>query len=104
MGKKVFAFDLGKASIGYCAREDHNIKEANSIIIEKDHGEIASNRNRRRIKRTLLAHKAREIYFNKIWLECGQTPLDNNDIGIRFIVFVVFKYQNSRYNERKQTN
>lgn len=80
MGKKVFAFDLGKASIGYCAREDHNIKEANSIIIEKDHGEIASNRNRRRIKRTLLAHKAREIYFNKIWLECGQTPLDNNDI------------------------
>lgn len=80
MGKKIFAFDLGKASIGYCVREDHNIKEANSVIIEKDHAEIVSNRNRRRIKRTISAHKAREKYFDKIWKDCGQEILDKKDI------------------------
>ena len=80
MSKKVFAFDLGKASIGYCVREDHDIKVANSIIIEKDHAEAVTNRNRRRINRTLLAHKAREDFFNKIWQDCGLTPLNKNDL------------------------
>ncbi len=79
MAKKVFAFDLGKASIGYCVREGHDIKEANSIIIDKDHAERVSSRDRRRIKRTLDAHKAREQYFDKIWQECGQEVLDKKD-------------------------
>lgn len=79
MSKKVFAFDLGKASIGYCVREGHDIKEANSIIIDKDHAERVSFRDRRRIKRTLDAHKAREEYFEKIWKECGQEILDKTD-------------------------
>ena len=35
MKKRIFAFDLGKTSIGYCVRENHDIKEANSFIIEK---------------------------------------------------------------------
>lgn len=61
--KKVLAFDLGKASIGYCAREDFNILELGSLIIDKDHSEIASNRNRRRVARTLDAHKKRENFF-----------------------------------------
>ncbi len=26
--KRIFAFDLGKASIGYCVREDNEIKTA----------------------------------------------------------------------------
>ncbi len=77
--KRVFAFDLGKASIGYCVREDLEIKEANSIIIDKDHSEIISLRDRRRVKRTLEAHKARENYFINIWHECGLIPLSTSD-------------------------
>ena len=49
--KRTFAFDLGKASIGYCVREDNEIKCANSIIIDKDYGEITTQRDRRRIKK-----------------------------------------------------
>ena len=30
--KKVFAFDMGKASIGYCVRENHDIKEATELM------------------------------------------------------------------------
>ncbi len=80
MSKKVFGFDLGKKSIGYCVREDHDIKEADSIIIELEHAEVVSMRDRRRIKRTLDAHKAREAYFNRIWQQCGLELLPKNDI------------------------
>ena len=79
MEKKVFAFDLGKASIGYCVREGHNIKEANSVIIEKDHSDISALRARKHVKRTLDAHKAREKYFQTLWEDCGLTPLSTND-------------------------
>ena len=34
--KKVFAFDMGKVSIGYCVREDLKIMELGSLIIDKD--------------------------------------------------------------------
>ena len=51
--KKVFAFDLGKASVDYCAREGFDIKEVGSLIVEKDHAEVASNRDRRRVFKTL---------------------------------------------------
>ena len=38
--KKVFAFDLGKSSIGFCGRDNFDILELGSIIINKDHAEI----------------------------------------------------------------
>lgn len=79
MGKRVFAFDMGKASIGYCAREGLEIKEVNSIIIDKDHSNISSLRDRRRVKRTLDAHKAREKFFVKLWVSCGLIPIDTKD-------------------------
>ncbi len=78
--KKVIAFDLGKASIGYCIREGLDIKEAGSIIIDKDHGEITSNRTRRCAKKVLNAHKERENFFNKIWEECGLPVLSKEDL------------------------
>lgn len=80
MTKKVFAFDMGKASIGFCVRDNHDIKEANSIIIDKDHSDISSLRDRRRVYRTLKAHHAREAFFNTLWTECGLSLLDKNDI------------------------
>lgn len=77
--KRIFAFDMGKASIGYCARENFEIKDLGSLIIEKDHSSIADNKNRRRIYRTLKSHKARENWFKQLWISKGLTPLDDND-------------------------
>ena len=77
--KKIFAFDLGKASIGYCVREDFDIKEAESIIIDKDHAEVISNRDRRRVYKTLAAHKEREKFFNEIWQDCGLKCLEKDN-------------------------
>ncbi len=77
--RRIFAFDMGKVSIGYCVREDNDIKEANSIIIEKDHGEIVSIRDRRRVFRTLEAHRTREEYLYKVWISCGYKLLDKSD-------------------------
>ena len=78
MKKRIFAFDLGKTSIGYCVRENHDIKEANSFIIEKNHSDATSLRERRRIKKTLKAHKAREKYFKELWQDCGLELLPAN--------------------------
>lgn len=80
MDKRIFAFDLGKVSIGYCVREDNDIKEANSIIISKEHAEVVSLRDRRRIKRTLEAHKAREKFFDNLWQDCGLEVPDKADL------------------------
>ena len=79
MSKKVFAFDLGKASIGYCAREDFNILDLGSLIIDKDHAEVISNRDRRRVEKTQKAHKVRENFFNKLWEEADLTILSKDD-------------------------
>lgn len=79
MTKKVFAFDLGKASIGYCVREGFDIKDVNSIIIDKDHAETTSLRDSRRVRRTLKAHRAREQYFDELWTKAGLKVLDKND-------------------------
>lgn len=77
--KKIFAFDMGKASIGYCVREDNIIKDLGSLIIDKDHSSVVDNRNRRRVKRTLDSHRAREKWFKELWLNNGLTPLENDD-------------------------
>ena len=77
--KKVFAFDMGKASIGYCVREDFEIKDLGSLIIDKDHSSVADNRNRRRTRRTLNSHRAREQWFKSLWLEKGLTILNESD-------------------------
>ena len=79
MVKKVFAFDLGKASIGYCVREDLDIKEVNSLIIDKDHSDISDLRARRRVEKTLIAHKKREDFFIDLWEKCGLEPLEKSD-------------------------
>ena len=79
MVKKIFAFDMGKSSIGYCAREGLKVLELGSLIIDKDHAEIVSNRDRRRVFKTLNAHKARENFFNDLWKSCNLEPLEKED-------------------------
>ncbi len=77
--KKVFAFDMGKASIGYCVREDFEIKDIGSIIIDKDHASVVDNRARRRTYRTIQAHRARELWFKNLWISRGLKPLEETD-------------------------
>lgn len=76
---RVFAFDMGKTSIGYCVREDNEIKKLGSLIIELDHSSIKEDRDRRRIYKTLKSHKAREEWFQKFWQNAGLNILDSND-------------------------
>ncbi len=77
--KRYFAFDMGKASIGFCVREDNNIITAGSVIIEKEHADISDNRKRKRAKRTLDAHKAREKWFNDLWQSLGLNIISKDD-------------------------
>lgn len=83
MEKTVFGFDMGKTSIGYCVRKGHDIKTANSLIINKDHGEKSTSRNRRRIKRTLDSHKAREKFLDEIWTKCNLDLIDKNSFEFK---------------------
>ncbi len=76
---RIFAFDMGKASIGYCVREDNEIKDLGSVIIEKDHSAVEDNRNRRRTAKTLEAHRKREEWFARLWNNAGLNVLDCTD-------------------------
>jgi CRISPR-associated endonuclease Csn1 len=72
---KVFAFDVGKASLGLCVRNGDSILELDSHLFEttKD-ATVASTdslKGRRRTYRTRLAHKAREEYLKQVWQASG---------------------------------
>lgn len=77
--KRYFAFDMGKASIGFCVREDNKIKDCGSVIIPKDHASVADNRTRRRAKKTIDAHRAREKWFVELWQSLGLEVLSKDD-------------------------
>lgn len=77
--KRIFAFDMGKASIGYCVREDNEIKELGSVIIELDHSSVKDDRDRRRVYRIIKSHRAREKWFQKLWKNAGLEVLDSYD-------------------------
>lgn len=77
--KRYFAFDMGKASIGFCVREDNEIRDCGSVIISKEHADIADNRTRRRAYRTLQAHRAREKWFIELWQSLGLEILSKDD-------------------------
>ena len=71
----VFGFDLGKGSIGYCARRGSEIIDLGSMLIPAEHASTQDIAKRRRAFRTRQAHKKRELWLNKIWSEAGLTPL-----------------------------
>ena len=77
--KKIFAFDMGKASIGYCCREADNIMSAGSVIIAPEHSSFDDIRKSRRTRKTLEAHKEREKFFNELWQEVGLEKLNTDD-------------------------
>jgi hypothetical protein len=53
----VFGFDLGKGSIGYCARRGTEIIDLGSMLIPAEHASTQDIAKRRRAFRTRQAHK-----------------------------------------------
>ncbi len=96
MDEKVYAFDLGKASMGFCARNGFEILDVGSVIIDKDHSEVISNRDRRRAFKTLNAHKNRVNFFIDLWQSCGLELLDKSDK--RFTIEFSKKNDETIYN------
>lgn len=66
------AFDLGKASIGYCVRDEETIHELESLLIPAEFGSVSDLRPRKHAYRNRLAHHARESWFMEaLWLKAG---------------------------------
>lgn len=75
----VFAFDLGKASIGVCVRKAHQILDLKSLLIPAEFASTVDYRTRRRAFRTRQAHEKRELWLRKIWQDTGLAPLASDD-------------------------
>ncbi len=77
--KLIFAFDLGKASLGICIRRGAEILELQSLIVPTEYGMTSDFRIRRRFSRTRIAHKKREKWFQDKWQDAGLAPLKSDD-------------------------
>jgi hypothetical protein len=62
----VWAFDLGKASIGEAVRQGTTFLHKASLLIPADFAETKTAANRRRAWRTRQAHKAREQWLKEM--------------------------------------
>ena len=71
----VWAFDLGKGSIGEAVRIGTEFKHKASLLIPAEFAETRTARDRRRMWRTRQAHKAREAWLNEVMQAAGVTPL-----------------------------
>jgi len=67
----VWAFDIGKGSIGEAVRRGNEFLHKASLLIPADFGETRTARNRRRMFRTREAHKARERWLNEVMQSAG---------------------------------
>ena len=71
----IWAFDLGKASIGEAVRVGTAFKHKASLLIPEKFAETRPARDRRRMWRTRQAHKAREAWLAQVMREAGINPL-----------------------------
>jgi CRISPR-associated endonuclease Csn1 len=71
----VWAFDLGKASIGEVVRLGSKFLHKASLLIPPDFAETKSAASRRRMWRTRLAHRAREQWLERAWKDLGLEAL-----------------------------
>jgi CRISPR-associated endonuclease Csn1 len=67
----VWAFDLGKGSIGEAVRQGTNFLHKASLLIPAEFAETKTARDRRRMHRTREAHKAREKWLRRVMQEAG---------------------------------
>ena len=67
--KTIFAFDMGLASLGEAVRKGDKIVHAASLEIDANVGATKTQSLRRRAYKGREAHKKREEWLEKIWLE-----------------------------------
>ena len=81
MVKRIWAFDLGKGSIGETVREGNQFLHKASLLITAEFAETKTATTRRRQMRTRLAHKAREQWLDEIWKQIGLEPLQSRKVA-----------------------
>jgi CRISPR-associated endonuclease Csn1 len=67
----VWAFDLGKGSIGEAVRRGNEFLHKASLLIPAEFAETKTAATRRRMSRTRMAHKAREQWLRGVMREAG---------------------------------
>ncbi|HEU5072102.1 MAG TPA: hypothetical protein VFV96_16990, partial [Verrucomicrobiae bacterium] len=67
----IWAFDLGKASIGEAVRQGNRFLHKASLLIPAEFAETKTAANRRRMWRTRQAHKAREAWLDEVMRKAG---------------------------------
>ena len=77
----VFAFDLGKGSLGEAVRKDKDIVHAESFLFPPDFASTKDQASRRRAKRTREAHKAREEWLKEQCRQAGIEVLEGRSTG-----------------------
>ncbi len=81
MNETVWAFDLGKASIGEAVRQGNKFLHKASLLIPADLGRrgpatmSGTPASRYRMLQTRLAHARREEWLDRVWMAAGLTPL-----------------------------
>ncbi len=71
LNEMVWAFDLGKGSIGEAVRRGSEFLHKASLLIPAEFAETRTARDRRRMFRNREAHKARENWLCKVMKEAG---------------------------------
>jgi CRISPR-associated endonuclease Csn1 len=75
LGKTIWAFDLGKSSIGEAVRCGNKFLHKASLLIPAEFAETKTAAGRRRMWRTRQAHKAREQWLDEVMQQAGIEPL-----------------------------
>ena len=78
----VWAFDLGKGSIGEAVRRGTEFLHKESLLIPAEFAETKTAAGRRRMFRTRQAHKAREQWLNKVMREAGIEVLHGRNYDV----------------------
>ncbi len=76
----VWAFDLGKGSIGEAVRRGNEFLHKASLLIPAEFAETKTAAGRRRMWRTRLAHKAREQWLEKVMRDAGIEVLKGRQV------------------------
>ena len=78
--KTIWAFDLGKGSIGEAVRQGTKFLHKESLLIPAEFAETKTAATRRGAWRTRQAHKAREQWLERIWLAAGLEVLHGRQV------------------------
>lgn len=77
----IWAFDLGKGSIGEAVRRGTEFLHKESLLIPAEFAETKTAATRRRMSRTRKAHKAREQWLRDVMRAAGIEILNGRQIG-----------------------